>query len=164
MGCERVCNRQVAPAAGEKPLDHRVGGFGQYCFRIPCGDHSFADGVEEDGVVADGEDARQFVGHDDDGGAQAVAQFEDEVVEQPRADRVEPGRGLVEEQDLGIERHRPGEPGAFLHPAADLGRVIVLEAGEADQRQLECGHLADAGGWQISELLQRQGHVLRQGH
>ena len=83
--------------------------------------------------------------HDDDRGAEAVAQLEDQVVEELRADRVEPGRRLVEEQDLRIERHGAGQAGALLHAAADLGRVEVLEAREPDQRQLQRGDLADLG-------------------
>ncbi len=76
---------------------------------------------------------------------QAVAQLEDQVVEQARADRIEPGRRLVEEQDVGIERHGARQAGALLHAAADLRRKEVLEALEADQRQLERGDLADLG-------------------
>ena len=82
---------------------------------------------------------------DDDRGAEAVAQLEDQVVEAARADRVEPGGRLVEEQDLGVERHRAGEPGALLHAAADLGGGVVLEAREPDQRELQRGDLADLG-------------------
>ena len=68
---------------------------------------------------------------------EAVAQLEDQVVEQARADRIEPGRRLVEEEDVGIERHGARQAGALLHAAADLGGIEVLEALEADQRQLE---------------------------
>ena len=83
---------------------------------------------------------------------EAVAQLEDQVVEQPRADGVEPGRRLVEEEDVGIERHGAGEAGALLHAAADLGRVEVLEAAEPHQRELERGHLADLVGREVGEL------------
>src|SRR5690242_18598153 len=61
-------------------------------------------GVEEDAVVADREDARELVGDDDDRGAEAVAQLEDQVVEAARADGIEAGGRLVEEEDLGVER------------------------------------------------------------
>ena len=88
----------------------------------PLRDHRPRLDVEEDAVVADGEDARQLVRDDDDRRAEAVAQLEDQVVEQARADRVEAGRRLVEEQDLGIERHGARQAGALLHAAADLRR------------------------------------------
>ena len=52
--------------------------------------------IEENPVVAYGKDARQFVGHHHDRSTEAVAQFEDQVVEQPGADRVKAGRRLVE--------------------------------------------------------------------
>ena len=88
----------------------------------------------------------QLVRHGHHGAVEAVAELEDQVVEQPRADGVEPGRRLVEEEDVGIERHGAGEPGALLHAAADLRRVEVLEATESDQRELEGGDLADLAG------------------
>src|SRR5262249_60662867 len=47
--------------------------------------------VEEHTRVRDGEDTRQLVGHDHDRGAEAVAQLEDQLVEEPRADGVETG-------------------------------------------------------------------------
>ena len=39
--------------------------------------------IEKDAVVADREDAGQLVGHDHDCRAEAVAQLQDEIVEQP---------------------------------------------------------------------------------
>ena len=48
-------------------------------------------------------------------------ELEDQVVEGVGADRVEAGRRLVEEDDVGVERDRPGEAGALLHAAGELG-------------------------------------------
>ena len=65
------------------------------------------------------------------------AKFEDQVVEPARADRIEAGRRLVEEEDIRIERHGARHAGALEHAAADLGRVELLEAREPDERQLQ---------------------------
>ena len=35
-----------------------------------------------------------------------------------------PGRGLVEKEDAGIERHRPGDPRALLHAAGQRRRLL----------------------------------------
>src|SRR5262249_12862198 len=94
-------------------------------------------GVEEDGAVADREDARELGSRPDERGAEALPQLEDRVVEAPRAERIEAGGGLAEKHPLGIERHGPRQAGAFAHPAADLGRVEILEARQPDERQLE---------------------------
>jgi hypothetical protein len=59
-----------------------------------------------------------------------------EVVEVGRAHRVEPGVGLVEEQDLGLHHQRPGETGALAHPAGDLVGHLVHRALEPDQLEL----------------------------
>src|SRR5882762_8860457 len=78
-------------------------------------DHRAALGVEEDAIVGDREDARQLVRHHDDRRPEAVPELEDELVQAPRADRVEARRGLVEEQHLGVERDRAREAGSLLH-------------------------------------------------
>src|SRR5262249_53743926 len=118
--------------------------------------------VEEDAVVADGEDARQLVGDDDDRRLQAVAQLEDQLVEQPRADRIQSGRGLVEEENLRIQRHGARQSGALLHAAADLRGVEVLESLQADQCQLERRYLANLRLGEAGELFERQADVLGQ--
>ena len=101
--------------------------------------------VEKHRVRADGEDARQLVRDHHHRRAEAVAQLEDQIVEPPRADRIQAGRGLVEEEDVGIERYRARQAGPLTHPAADLGRIELLEAGESDQRELERDELSDRG-------------------
>ena len=58
---------------------------------------------------------------------------------------IEARRGLVEEQDVGVERHGPGQARPLLHAAADLRRVEILEAGQPDQGELERGDLPDLG-------------------
>src|SRR4051812_6552215 len=124
-------------AAGQEGEHPGVLRSGQELLRVARGDDRLALPIEKHGVVTDGEDARELMCHDHDGGAQAVAQIEDEVVEPPRADRVEARRRLVEEEDIRIERHRARQAGALPHASADLRRIVVLEARETDQRELE---------------------------
>ena len=76
--------------------------------------------VQKDGFRPDGEDARQLVGNDHEGSSQALAQLQDQLVETVRADRIESGRRLIDEQDLRIESHGAGQSGSLFHPAADL--------------------------------------------
>ncbi len=51
-----------------------------------------------------------------------VAQLGDQLGHELGVGRVEPGRGLVEEQDLGLADEGPGDPHALAHPARQLGR------------------------------------------
>ena len=53
----------------------------QEILRVAAGGHRSCFGVEEHAVVADRENACEFMGHDN-GGAQAVAQLQDQLVKQ----------------------------------------------------------------------------------
>src|SRR6266851_1644620 len=132
LACLATARLLAAGQEGEHPGVLR---FGQELLRVARGDHRLALGVEKHRVVPDGEDARELVRHHHNGGAEAVAQIEDQVVESPRADWVEPRRRLVEEEDVRDER-------------------------QLERRQ--SGDLFRANGGGV--LLQRQGHVFRQGH
>ena len=55
----------------------------------------------------------------------ALAQALDQLVVVGRADRVEAGRRLVEEQQLRVERQRPRQAGALAHAAGKLGGLLV---------------------------------------
>ena len=46
--------------------------------------------------------------------------LEDQLAQQGGADRIQAGVGLVEQDDVGLEHQRPGEPGALAHPARQL--------------------------------------------
>ena len=131
---------------------------------IAARDHGVGRRIKEYAVVADGKDAVEIVGDDHDGHAHVLLEFEDELVQQGGADRVEPGRRLVKENDFGVHRQRAGEPGAFAHTAADFGRVIILESGKADEREFEGGLFPDLGGGKLRIALQGQGHILGEGH
>jgi hypothetical protein len=127
----------VVVAAVEETSDLRVGAVIAQINGVAGRGHGSRLRIEKHAVIANGEDTRQLVSDDHDGCAQTVAELQDEPIEQVRADRIEPGRRLVEEQHLGIERHRPRQSGPFLHPAADLRWEVVLKALQPDQRQLE---------------------------
>ena len=92
--------------------------------------------------------------------AKIRAELENQIVEQSRANRIESGRRLVEEQDVRIERHRARQSSSLLHSAADLIGVEVFEALEPDQRELERGDLPDLRRGQIGELAERQADIL----
>src|SRR6266446_5439971 len=141
-----------------------VGTMSKQLFGIAFGDHCPALGVEKDAVVADCKDARQFVSHDYDRRAEIVAQFEDQIVEQARAYRIETGGWLVEEKYFRVKCDRPREPRPLLHPAAYLARIVALESFESDQRKFQRTDFADFFGREIAEFFERQTDVLRQRH
>ena len=83
---------------------------------IALSNHRARIGVEKYAVVADSEDAGQLVSNHHDRSAEAVSQFEDEIIEQSRTYRVEPGRRLIEEQDFGISAIARASPARFCIP------------------------------------------------
>ena len=78
----------------------------------------------EDGGVGDPRRLLHVVGDDDD--RHALLQLADELLDLQRRDRVEGRAGLVHQQHLGLDRHRPGDAEALL-----------LAARETDPRALE---------------------------
>ena len=131
---------------------------------FPCAISGLPLAVEEHRVVAQREDAGQLVRHEHDRGARAVPLLEDEVVQAPRGQGVEPRRGLIQVEDRRVEGQGPGQAGPFAHPAADFGRVVVLEAGQAHQGQLEPRDRLRVLGRKGPLLDQGQGDVLGQRH
>ena len=62
----------------------------------PC-DDPFGYLVQDDALVGHEKNARQLVGHDDDGDAEVAAERDDELVELDRGNRVQARRRLIEE-------------------------------------------------------------------
>ena len=63
-------------------------------------------------------------------------EVDEELVDVGRAHRVETGVRLVDEEDLGVEHQRAGQPGALAHAAGDLAGQLALGAEQADQLHL----------------------------
>ena len=121
--------------------------------------------VGENGdTVADRMQAVQIVGDHEDRQSQRRAQSQDQLVERRRADRIEAGRGLVEEQDLGIERERAGQSGALTHPAGELSGILGRGIhGQADHTELQRRDLVDQTARQVGVFAERYLDVLGHG-
>src|SRR4051812_12523741 len=76
--------------------------------------------------------ARDVVGDDDVGAPVLLVDLLDELAQEGGADGVEPGVGLVEEDDVGVEDERPGEAGPLAHPARQLVGHLLVRAAQAD--------------------------------
>src|SRR5580698_1323414 len=127
--------RSLFEAAGEKMFHAGIFGMVPQLLRVTTRDHGAAAGVEKDTIVGDRENTGQIMTDYNNRCTETVAEFKNQFVEQPRANRIQTGRRFVKEQHLGIERHRAGEARPLLHSTADFTRVVIFEAFEADQRQ-----------------------------
>jgi hypothetical protein len=105
-------------------LAHRLGAVRQQCaWRIECG-HRLLLGIQEQGAVGHGKDAVEFMGHHHDGGAQVVAQAEDELVQPRGGEGVQPGRWLVQvEQGASRAMARAMAARFFMPPESAAGEA-----------------------------------------
>ena len=74
----------------------------------------------------------EVVRRQDDGPSLVAAEALDQGVDVARRHRIEGGRRLVEEEDVGIVQERPGEREALLHPAAEAAHAVVATVGKAE--------------------------------
>jgi hypothetical protein len=70
------------------------------------------------------------------------------VLDRAPGERVERAERLVEEQHLRLDRERARDPHALLHPPGELGRLLVLGAGQADHVDELLAVRAPAGRFQ----------------
>src|SRR5262245_9181597 len=124
-------------------------------------DPSFVDHRDP---VGDVEGAADVMGHHDRGHVPLLLEAADQLADRVRRERVEAGRRLVVDHDLGLERDRAGQADALLHAARQLARELVLAALQVDPRQHLRHPRADASGRQIGGLAQRKGDVLPDRH
>src|ERR1700730_15452935 len=66
----------------------------------------------------------EIIGYDKYRQAQTAPQIANQGVEIAGSDGIEPGRGLVEKDDLRIEREGPRKAGALAHPTGELRRIF----------------------------------------
>ncbi len=88
---------------------------------------------EQEAMVGDLAGTVHIVGDDDAGDAEFAAEFIDELIDAVRADGIQPGGGLVVEDDAWLEHDGAGEGDAFALAARELGGEFVLDTFEVDQ-------------------------------
>ena len=96
------------------------------------------------------------VGHHHAGDRVLAARAEDQLVDHVAHDRVQPGRGLVVEDDLRLQGQGPGQSHPFSHAAGKLGRLLAQDV-------LRQAHLGQPGQDHPPDLLRRLAGVLPQG-
>src|SRR6266700_8102447 len=99
------------------------------------------------------------MGNEDDRLAQRLPERQQVVVEAKARDFVERRKRLVHQQELRLGDQRARDRGAHLHPARELARIALREAGKTDTRERRI----DAR-WRVRlepGKLQRQAHVRR---
>ena len=108
--------------------------------------------IQEDAVIADPEQAGQFMAHDDDGGAETLAQLENQVIEPAGGDRIQSRRRLVEEQDFGVEGEGSRKARALAHASRKLGRPPAGGRRQSHERELEPDENGDRVGVRLVNI------------
>src|SRR5206468_10857239 len=102
--------------------------------RVPCfHDDTF---VEHGHAVGDLEDLGDLVADHDRGEPELAVEVLDEAVNGVHEDGVEPGGGLVEEDDLRLRHEGPRDGHALAHASGDLRGVLVPHVHQTDLEQL----------------------------
>ena len=120
--------------------------------------------VEHRDPVCDAERALDLVRHHNDRHAECVPELQDQLVDRGGRDRIEPGRGLVAEEQLGVEDDRTSERGALGHPARELCGHELVEPGQVHELELETRHDVHGRLVESRVLPERQLDVLGHGH
>ncbi len=91
----------------------------------------------------------------------ALANLQDQLVNDVGHDRIEPCRRLVVEHHLGIDGESPGQSDAFAHAAGQLSRLLRFDVrGQADLLQTQADDVADLGFREPALLAQTEGDVV----
>ncbi len=104
------------------------------------------------------------MGYHENRHARSLLQGQDQFVEFVSADGVEPGGGLVQEQDFGIERQRAGKRHALDHAAGELGGIFPIDVGlQAHHFELGDRHLGGQARRKIEIFEDRKLDILAGG-
>ncbi len=91
-------------------------------------------------------------------------QLHHQLVERCRADRIEAGRGLIEEQQPRVECERARQRGTLDHSAGQLARILLRRlGGQADEPDFQHRELVAHPRGQVHVLDHGQLHVLHDG-
>src|SRR5713226_8062355 len=114
---------------------------------------------EDDDLVGERDGLLEVVSDEEHGIARVRPQVQQLVLHQVARLDVERAEGLVHEKDGRPVDQRGGEGDALAHPARELVRVVVLEAGQPDAPHPLGGARAGLGGRRPANR-ERQGDVL----
>src|SRR5271163_913227 len=132
-----------------------------FCYRIVRDDHAL---IQQNHSVGDQKCAGQLVRHHHDRDAKRFLQFQYQLVDPRRNNRVQPRRRLVEKQYLRVHRQRPCDRRPLFHPAAQLRRHVTLKTRKPHLIQLQSHHDLDGRFVQVGMFLQRQRHIFPHRH
>jgi len=115
-------------------------------------------------MVGDFAGAVHIVGDDDAGDTQFGTEFIDQLIDAVRADGIQPGGGLVIQDDAGLEHDGAGEGDAFALSARELGGELVLDTFEVDQFEGVADFLQSFRRGERGVFDEREGDVVGDAH
>ena len=119
--------------------------------------------MKEDYLVADLAGETHLVG-DHDHGPSLAGEPTYHLQDLAHQFRVQRRRGLIEEQHVGLHGQRPGDVGALLLAARDVGRVVIPALIHADLAQDGIGPFAGLTLRHFQDVDRRLDDVLHDGH
>src|SRR5712671_142991 len=104
------------------------------------------------------------MGDNDNGHAEGLFEFEDELIDAGGDNGIESGRRFVEEKNFGVHGKSASDSGTFFHAATELRRHVVLETLQSNLLEFETQHDFNGGFLEASVFAERQGNVFADGH
>ncbi len=153
-------DRALRPAV-EELLHHRLGRGEQHLARP---EHHQVAAEQHADVVRHRPRGVDVVRDDQERRVDLRIQVDDQLVQQRGAHRVEPGIRLVEQNDLGIQHQRAGQPGPLSHAAGNFAGHLLLGTEKTDHLHLLKHHIADFGLALAGVLAKRERDVVVQVH
>src|ERR1051325_10993605 len=153
-----VCNRR---APDQKILDERVLrslNFRRGAVKVNAAFMQIGD------VIANVESTFHVMGHDHAGDVIKLLQPSDQAIDAVGDDRIEPGGRFVIEDARGPIDDRARQADAFLHPAAQVHRHLLLLSLEFDHLEYLRNLLLNHPCIALPRFAQREGDVFLDGH
>ena len=152
-------------------LGERLGKYEVVEFLVVGGEHVLAAAapgevpfVDEGDGFADDDDGVEVVGVNDGGDAELVGDVGQQLVDGEGSFGVKAGVGLVTEQIARIAGDGARNGGALLHTAAQLAWVQLVDLGQFHALQTEVHPLVFLLVAHTGEHIQREAHILFDGH
>ena len=131
---------------------------------VTPGDDAFRSLVQNNAVVRHQKNARELMGHDDNGDAQIAAESKDKLIKLNSRNRIEPGRRLIEKEEIGLQHQSAGNAGPLFHASRNFARQVLGKGTRANEFEFRLYEFPYDRASQGCPCSQRKREIFREDH